>query len=265
MIASQAHSFATLGSDPEFFIKDKEGKLKSIIGLLGGTKEAPKMIDDFGAFRVQEDNVAAEYNIPPSESKERFIQHILWPQKVIAQIIGTDKYEISTLASASFPDIELVHPKAQEFGCDPDFNAWKDGKENAKPQCKDKNFRTAGGHVHIGMDDKSPLNIVRTIRNMDRFVGVWSVITDQDDKRRQLYGKSGSFRPQPHGCEYRTLSNFWIFDEGLIGEVWDRTQMAVANTELLDPKSDEGKLIQHIINKGDKATAFDYLREQGML
>lgn len=256
---------ATLGSDPEFFISDKAGRLKSIIGLLGGTKEEPKWLDDFGGFKVQEDNVAAEYNIPASFTREQFIQHIEWPQKVIAKMIGADKYDIVNLASASFPKEELNHPKAQEFGCDPDFNAWKNGQENKKPACKDKTFRTAGGHVHIGIKDKSPWNILRIIRNMDKFLGVWSVVADTDDKRRQLYGKSGSFRPQPHGTEYRTLSNFWIFNKDLIGEVWDRTQQAVGHETLIDHKSAEGKLIQHIINKGDKAAALDYMREQRML
>jgi len=255
----------TLGSDPEFFITDKQGRLKSIIGLLGGTKEQPRWIDDFGEFKVQEDNVAAEYNIPASYTREQFIEHILWPQKVIANLIGTDKYTLSNLASASFPQEELLDPKAQEFGCDPDYNAWT-GQINNKPECADLTFRTAGGHVHIGLEDKDPWNILRTIRNMDKFVGVWSVLVDEDNKRRKLYGKAGAFRPQPHGCEYRTLSNFWIFDRDLIGEVWDRTQAAVGhNNDLIDDNSGEATMIQHIINTGDKVTARSYLKTQGLL
>lgn len=256
----------TLGADPEIFITDKKGKLKSIVGLLGGTKAEPRWIDDFGEFKVQEDNVAAEYNIPASYSKERFIQHILWPQKVIQNLLGIDKYSISNLASASFPMEELQSDAAQEFGCDPDFNAWKNGDINKKPVCKDKTFRTAGGHVHIGMEDKSPFEIIRIIRNMDKYLGVWSVVADKDDARRQLYGKAGAFRPQPHGCEYRTLSNFWIFDEALIGEVWDRAQAAVGhNAPLIPHTSKEAKQIQHIINKGDKAMALSYLNEHGLM
>ena len=254
----------SLGSDPEFFITDKQGRLKSIIGLLGGTKDQPRWIDDFGEFKVQEDNVAAEYNIPASFTREKFIDHILWPQKVIAKLIGTDKYQLSTLASASFPEAELQDPRAQEFGCDPDYNAWT-VKINNKPECTDATFRTAGGHVHIGMEDKDPANIVRTIRNMDKFVGVWSVLVDPDNKRRQLYGGAGCFRPQPHGCEYRTLSNFWIFDPSLIGEVWDRTQAAVGHDYTIEKDSAEGALLQHIINTGDKAAAHDYLTTQGLL
>lgn len=264
-------STVSLGADPELFITNKAGTMQSIIGLLGGTKEEPRIIDDFGGFKVQEDNVAAEYNIPASYTREQFIQHILWPQKVIHALIGADQYNISNLASASFPKTELTHPKAQEFGCDPDYNAWKNGKENNKPTCRDKTFRTAGGHVHIGLNgadilsSKEPRNILRVIRNMDKFLGVWSVVVDKDDKRRQLYGKAGAFREQPHGCEYRTLSNFWIFDENLIGEVWDRTQAAVGHETYIDSKSDEGKLIQHIINKGDKVAATDYLKQHGLM
>jgi len=98
---------ATLGSDPEFFITDKQGRLKSIIGLLGGTKDEPRWIDDFGEFKVQEDNVAAEYNIPPCNSKLEFITAIKWPQQVIAQLVGTKNFSISTKASGHFDPNQL--------------------------------------------------------------------------------------------------------------------------------------------------------------
>lgn len=258
------NNIVTLGADPEFFIETREGKMKSIIGLLGGTKDEPRWIDDFGEFKVQEDNVAAEYNIPASSSRERFIEHILWPQKVIAKLIGTDRFQISTKASSQFPIEELQDPKAQEFGCDPDYSAWT-MRHNQKPECDDKTFRTAGGHVHIGLEDKDPMNIIRIIRNMDKFLGVWSVLHDQDNERRKLYGAAGCFRPQPHGAEYRTLSNFWIFDPKLIGEVWDRTQAAVGHNDFIADNSGEASMIQHIINKGDKATATSYLKTQGLL
>jgi hypothetical protein len=254
---------ATLGSDPEFFIQDKQGQLKSIIGMLGGSKEHPAFLDDFGEFKMQEDNVAAEYNIPPAHTREQFIEYVQFPQQAISRIIGTDKYSISKRASASFPEQELRHPKALEFGCDPDYNAWN-MQMNPKPICDDPTFRTAGGHIHIGVKNRKPREVLRIIRAMDKYLGVWSVITDTDTKRRQLYGKAGAFRPQPHGCEYRTLSNFWIFDKGLIGEVWDRTQQAV-NHPFIEDDSEEAFLIQDIINNGDTDKAHSFLRETGLL
>ena len=246
-----------LGADPEFFIKDKNGKFHSIIGLIGGSKHKPKYIDDNGDFKIQEDNVAAEYNIPPSYTKEQFVQNILWPQKYIAALLGTDKFTISKAASAKFPPGQLKHPKAQEFGCDPDYNAYT-LEMNVKPECEDKTFRTCGGHIHVGLDDKSPENLIRVIRAMDAVVGVWSVIADKDTKRRVLYGKAAAFRPQPHGVEYRTLSNFWIFNKALIEEVWDRTQHALT----LDIPQN-GEFIAHIINTGNKDAAREYLKANG--
>lgn len=248
----------TLGADPEFFIELPNGQMKAITGLIGGSKHNPLSIDDHGDFKIQEDNVAAEYNIPPSYTKEQFIQHILWPQQYIAHLLGTDRFVISKKASASFPKKELKDPRTQEFGCDPDFDIWKQNI-NEKPQCKDKTFRTCGGHIHIGLDDKSPENITRIIRNMDHYLGVWSVIVDQDKKRRQLYGKAGCFRPQPHGVEYRTLSNFWIFSPETISEVWDRTQ-AACNAEI----EHDAKLIQDIINNGNIDAAKQYLQANGL-
>lgn len=246
-----------LGADPEFFIENKEGKLKSIIGLLGGTKNKPRVIEK-GLYKVQEDNVAAEYNIPPCASKEDFIKHILTPQEKIQLILGIDKFNISKFASSSFTKDELTHPKAHEFGCDPDYNAWT-LEINDRPYIDDPNFRTAGGHVHVELFDKSEDNIIRVVRAMDKHLGVWSVLTDTDDKRRQLYGKAGAFRPQPHGVEYRTLSNYWIFDKDLISEVWDRTALAIQH-EMILPDSGEAKMIQLIINSNDKALAKTFLK-----
>lgn len=249
----------TLGADPEFFIELPNGQMKAITGLIGGSKENPLAIDDHGDFKIQEDNVAAEYNIPPSYSKEKFIEHILWPQTYIAHLLGTDKFTISRKASASFPKKELRDPRTQEFGCEPDFNIWTLGI-NERPSCDDKTFRTCGGHVHIGLEDQSHENIIRVIKNMDHYLGIWSVVADADEKRRQLYGKAGCFRPQPHGVEYRTLSNFWIFSPETISEVWDRTQAACNDT---NTEYDE-QLIQEIINNANKDAARKYLRANGL-
>jgi hypothetical protein len=52
-----------------------------------------------------------------------------------------------------------------------------------------------------------------TIPLIDVFCGIPSVLVDRDTgskERRKQYGRAGDFRYQPHGIEYRTLSNFWI-------------------------------------------------------
>lgn len=253
----------SLGADPELFLCTKENKLKSSIGLIGGSKTNPKIIDDLGLFKIQEDNVAAEYNIPPSFNKKQFVEHILWPQEYISKLIGTKKYKIYKKASAYFPEEELKDPKALEFGCDPDYNAWT-LSINEKPYCSNKTFRTAGGHIHFSLPNPDdPWEVIRAIRNMDHYIGVWSVITDTDKERKILYGKAGCFRPQKHGGEYRTLSNFWIFDVKLIEEIWDRAMMALQDNNLIEnPKQIE--VIQEIINTNDSNAAKQYLKTNGL-
>ena len=251
----------TLGADPEFFI-EKEKELYSIEGLLGGTKQNPKYLDDLGVYKVQEDNVAAEYNIPPCQTKDDFIESILTPQRMIMKIIGTDKFNISLKASGNFPLKQLNTEQAQTFGCDPDYNAWT-LTMNEAPRCNDASFRSCGGHIHFGYKTENPLEIADKIKAMDHFLGVWSVIADQDQKRKQLYGKAGAFRLQPHGGEYRTLSNFWIFSPALISEVWDRTQAALNLKET--PSEEQGQIIQNLINTGNINGSRLYLKTHGLL
>lgn len=249
----------SLGADPEFFV-EQNGKPKSIIGYILGTKNNPQTIDENNAFKIQQDNVAAEYNIPPALTKEQWVDYILWPQAYISTLLKAHHIKINKAASLSFPPKELLDPKAQEFGCDPDYNAWT-LEQNDKPKCNDPTFRTCGGHIHFEMDP-DPIEIVKAIRSMDRYLGVWSLLVDKDDNRRKLYGKAGAFRIQPHGGEYRTLSNFWIFDKKLIEEVWDRTQEAL--NDQYDIPEEEGNTIQRIINTGDKDAARSYCAIHGL-
>lgn len=254
----------TIGADPEFFIKDKDEKLKSIIGLLhGGSKHNPVSIDDHGDFKMLEDNVAAEYNIPPTADKDRFIQNVLFPQRAIQAIIGTKNYTISSKASASFPEEELQDKLAWVFGCEPDYNAWT-ASANEKPECADPNFRSCGGHVHVGYDWKNNFeDILRKVKNMDVWLGLWSVIVDPDQERKKLYGKAGAFRPKEYGFEYRVLSNFWIFNENLISEVYERTAKALEEDR--DFVEKEANQIVQIINEGNVDAARNFARNYGIL
>lgn len=250
----------TIGADPEIFAEDLQGNLRSVIGKIGGSKNNPQYIDDHGGFALQEDNVACEYNIPPAQTKEQFIEYIQWPQQVISKLLQTEQWSISTKASGMFDAKELQHPKAKEFGCDPDFNAWT-LEQNPRPKAKSAKFRSCGGHIHLGLENKNNAEIIRIVRAMDKTLGTWSVIVDKDQDRRQLYGKAGAFRPQEWGLEYRTLSNFWIFSKDLISEVYDRVLLALQQP-MID--GEEGLLIQQIINKGDHELARSYLQSNGL-
>lgn len=257
-MSSSNHPF-TLGADPEFFITDKAGNPKSIIGRIGGTKEHPKYIDETNkGFAIQEDNVAAEFNIPATANKEHLAGHIQYPMQAIATILGTDTFTISTESAISFPETELNTAQAWIFGCEPDYDAWNLCM-NEKPQAADKNLRTAGGHIHVGFDWNNDIQKqIDLVKAMDLYLGIWSVIHDDGELRKQLYGKAGAFRPKPYGIEYRVLSNFWIFNKNYIENIWELTQKAVNFVQNGKQISENlGKQIQDCINLGDKLHAKD--------
>jgi hypothetical protein len=81
-----------------------------------------------------------------------------------------------------------------------------------------------------------------------------------------MYGNAGAHRPKKYGVEYRTLSNFWIFDPKLIGWVWDQTERALTEAFAETP---DGKLAQHLemfpirecIDNNDKKLAEKLVKE----
>jgi hypothetical protein len=142
----------------------------------------------------------------------------------------------------------MQHPLAHVFGCEPDWCAWT-GNTNPKPVPPHPFLRSAGGHIHVEtQEDKH-----QVVKGMDLFLGIPSVLMDDGELRKQLYGKAGALRYKEYGVEYRTLSNFWIFKEELIKWVWRNTARALENVSMdYTPYADE---IQQAINNSDKALA----------
>ena len=223
----------SIGADPELFLT-QAGSYKSAVGLIGGSKWSPKPIDKNGNA-ILEDNVAVEFNIEPATSFDAFRASIT---KVLTHLREKlPGYEFSQESAVSFPKEELNTPQAQEFGCEPDFDAWRQC-ENQKPQAPDPNLRSCGGHIHIGSEiaKKKPIEVIRA---MDLFLGIDSITKDKGTLRRQLYGKAGCFRFKKYGVEYRTLSNFWIFSDEGMKWAFDGTQKAlefVANGSVIAPE-----------------------------
>jgi len=221
-----------IGADPEFFVK-KFGKLVSAHGLVPGSKENPYKVAK-GA--VQVDGMALEFNIDPAETYAQFEDHMT---TVLESIIGmVPGYEIFVEPVADFglEYIEAQPKEAKELGCSPDFNAYTK-QANPRPDANTP-FRTASGHVHIGwttepvdINDEGHLEACRALtKSLDVWLGLPSLVWDQDDRRRTLYGAAGAFRPKPYGMEYRVLSNKWINDPILRKTVFHNTIRAIECT-----------------------------------
>lgn len=244
-----------LGCDPEIFLVDAAGALISAIDKIGGTKDFPRPLPIGEGFAVQEDNVALEFNIPPARDSKQFVTNINKVKEFLSAEIKTHGLAFSHLSSGRFSADQLVDHRALEFGCEPDFNAWTK-RRNPRPKANDPSLRSCGGHIHVGERFESDKNKYQFIKFMDLAIGVPSILMDNGEERKKLYGKAGACRLKPYGVEYRTPSNFWVFDDSLIEWVWENTQLALHMFK--EGKVDidhEREQIVHAINENNKHVA----------
>jgi len=256
-----------LGCDPEIFLRDASGALTASCDKIGGSKWAPRPLPIGDGFAIQEDNVAIEFNIPPSSSSEEFQNNINSAMAYIRKEIAEIGLQLTQESAALFPPMELMYPAAQEFGCEPDFNAWTKGAINPRPSAEDKTLRSAGGHVHIGLDVlPSKKDALRLVKLMDLFCSVPAVRMDNGILRKELYGKAGAFRPKPYGLEYRTMSNFWVFDSRLIDWVWQSTSLAMDawQNNTINP-DDDGEAILTAINTNNLEIATQLIGKYNLM
>ena len=246
-----------LGSDPEILLFSVlENRPVTAIGLVGGTKDKPIPITSEG-HAIQEDGVAVEFNIPPCKTKEEYVKHINFVKGYIEDTIcKPNNLVLLKEASSEFTDEQLACKEAQEIGCTPDIDAWNMTMNS--PSGYTSNLRAVGGHVHVGYDGHNEEYSLELIRLMDLFLGVGSVLLDKDTQRRSLYGKAGAMRFTKFGLEYRSLSNFWIFDDKLIEWVFENTIKAIeyfnAGGTVTNPED-----IQKCINTCDRELALEII------
>lgn len=252
------HNFS-LGADPEFFIA-RGNRLVSAEGIVGGTKSEPSKFHNDGFF-MQEDNVMVEFNIPPSNSKQNFVDNIEYAKEYLETYLGMKGYQaVFDKVSGEFSEKELSTDQACMFGCAPEYNVYL--KCNAPaPAAKNFSHRFCGGHIHIGFDWQYEFEKELLVKALDITLGLQSVIMDKDIIRKQAYGKAGSCRKKSYGVEYRTLSNFWIKDKSLIEWVYEGVNAAFDIYTDIDQFEYLEDYIQSAINNNDETLAKKALKE----
>lgn len=220
------------GCDPELFIMNEDGVFVGAEGLIPGTKDDPYPVD-CGA--VQVDGMAAEFNINPATSFEEFDHNIVTVLGELKKFLPKGHKLVATPAVTFTPEVwEATPDHAKVLGCSPDYNAWT-GQVNPPPKCETNPYlRTASGHLHFGWRDygvpTEPRHVKHCrdlVRQLDWYLGAWSLDKDPDPTRRLLYGKAGACRFKPYGVEYRVLSNFWVTKKELRRDVWNRMNKAI--------------------------------------
>lgn len=248
-----------IGADPEMFLfSNLHNKFVPVCGLVGGTKKEPLAITSFG-HAVQEDNVMVEYCIPACNTAEKFVEEINFTKNHINEtILKPLNLTAKCVASAYFTEEDLKSPQAQEFGCDPDYNAYT-LLENTVGRGNPL-LRTAGGHIHVGYDNPDPDVSVNIIKAMDLFLGLPSLILDVDTERRKMYGKAGAYRLKRYGVEYRVLSTFWTDNSKFIKWAFDSTMKAVDFVNIGGIITNENE-IEDIINTSNSDAALEVLND----
>lgn len=276
-----------IGADCEVFLKNARGWSVPVIGKLGGTKLEPKPVftELESGYAVQEDNVAAEFNIPAHNDVTRFVTSI---NRMLGHLSAhfsaygaTDgPYSLDIVPSAIFSLQALSHPQAQELGCEPDVNAWTD-RENPAP--KDNPMaaylRTAAAHVHTSYNSWDEVtgewgypkkeDVLAFVKMQDLQLGVASILVDKDKRRRMMYGKAGAFRYKDYGhdaagSEYRVLSNFWLTRDKYKTWVFRQTLRCadlLSQGEIDFDQNGLGEFIQNTINTGNEEAALSLCSE----
>lgn len=222
----------TFGCDPELFIFDPDGQPVCAEGLIPGTKYEPYKVEK-GA--VQVDGTAAEFNIDPASSFAEFDDNIT---TVLKQLKGflPKGFTLKAVPAVTFSEEvwDKIPDSAKELGCVPDFNAWEGGLNPPPDTSANPRTRCAGGHLHVGWTNDADLTDISHILNgqdlvkqLDYYLGAWSLQRDEDPTRRALYGKAGACRFKPYGVEYRVLSNFWVMTKTQRLAVWNRMNKAI--------------------------------------
>jgi hypothetical protein len=252
-----------IGSDPEVFLFSTiENRIISAIPYIPGSKHEPSPLKELGDhYAIQTDNVMIEFCIPPAYNSNELWNSMNKTVEYINSILPQGMI-ILIKASSIIDEDQLQHPQALEFGCDSDYNVWSEEvNEKANPNLV-PGLRSAGGHVHVSYNDPDMETSMKLVKALDLFLGIPSVILDEDDQRKKLYGKAGAFRFKDYGIEYRSLSNFWITSQELTKFVYDGVHQACNFVSKGIEFTDEDAInIQLAINTNNKELAFQLMHK----
>jgi len=211
----------TVGADPEFFLlhatRSENGEgIIPCVGLVPGTKQAPHDLGE--GYFCHEDNVAVELGIPHTPDGS-VLGHIIKDGKarILSEFFPGGEHILHILDHKDFTEHDLRSKQAQTFGCEPDFDAYTNGKMRDVPDVMKRGMtRYAGGHVHIGGNFNCPPFVAALFADLFLSVYMQSFAPRQTPNRynvarprAEYYGRPGVFRPKEYGIEYRTPSNWW--------------------------------------------------------
>lgn len=231
----------SLGSDPELFFR----KGKQILGAeLLLPREGLKVFEGVHETKSKWtiDGVQAELNPSVHTCRSSMASAISTSFRSLIQELKKKDPEVtldfSQAVEVGEADLAQLSEESRKFGCMPSLSIYDTSKDIQINQVDPSQYRirAAGGHVHIGVDNYPQLvpalttRCKETVQLLDIIAGNTAVIIDRSRaniERRKLYGRAGEYRLPAHGLEYRTLSNFWLYDSRLMSLMMGLVRLAV--------------------------------------
>lgn len=254
----------TIGSDPEFFVvKTNTNELVPSYTVLGGDKDHQLPMKCGSTYQC--DNVLAELNIKPADNAEAFKNNTREAYAELNDILSEYKCSLSPgKVTAKIPINWLKDKRAMVFGCEPDYDCWfHDNIVGIDPTTIGK-LRTAGGHIHIGIEE---VDILAFARTLDVYLGIGLMVQGRQNVRRTLYGQAGRFRTKPYGLEYRVPDNQWVTSDALFSII-PLIEQAIRTPDGVEQYVNMHKhgfdRIRHCINTCDKDTGLELLAYMGV-
>lgn len=229
----------SLGSDPEFFITS-EGKVVGSERLLGEKGQ------QLSYGKLVRDGVQVELQTVAETCRGRLGNKMKSMMMDIEGLLNAAKLGISLETVVDIEDDvwETLPETSKALGCSPSLNVY-DNAATIGVDPATYRARSAGGHIHMGGTRVHAITAanmqVDLVMACDILMGNLSVLLDRSPRaseRRQVYGRAGEYRNQPHGVEYRTLSNFWLRSNPLMSLMMGQARLAailVAGMEQWDP------------------------------
>ncbi len=240
------HFQGQIGSDPEIFVENSKGKIIPAFDFLG-SKAKPNKVSGYGERHALDipdvpesgndiywDGFQAEFTTKASFCMGWHGDSLQAGLRGLYELVKAHnkKAKLSSKTVFDIPQELLMSSKPEHvaFGCNPSLNAY--GMKGLEMPGTAVEYRSAGGHVHLGFNNKStltPTDYVNMVKGLDAIMGVAGVsmcAKFDDPRRRLMYGLAGEYRLPPHGLEYRVLSNAWLFHPVIANIVFDLSRTA---------------------------------------
>lgn len=202
----------SLGTDPELFVENEDGSVLPAYFAIGGDVDIAL---PYG--KAYCDGAAVEFTVDPSNDPYEITQRLGANIRALQAAIGKPITSRSNGFVAqhyidALPESYGKRASLQILGCDADVRVYDWAQPIQRPNPKFYNYRTLGGHIHIGVGTQVlndiPL-VTFTTAAADLMLGTaGTYLCDEPESRdrKKLYGKSGTIRIKEYGAiEYRPL------------------------------------------------------------